>query len=119
MATVLEPYRGVPRRPKLQLSAMRILIVVAVAVVIAAVAGAVVVWSGSGGEAACDESRLADAIEASISDAERDGRVQISVDMPDACDDADLETALPAVSRSWHVMPGGVLMREPTHGEPG
>ena len=98
---------------------MRIITVIATAIVIVATVAGVLVWTSSGGEASCDEQGLIDAIEAGIAAAERDGRAQVSVDMPEACDDEDLSAALPAVSRTWHVMPGGVLMREPAHTEPG
>jgi len=98
---------------------MKIIVVIATAVVVIAAGAGVLVWTSTGGEASCDEQGLIEAIEAGIGAAERDGRSQVSLDMPDACDDDDLGAALPAVSRTWHVMPGGVLMREPTHSEPG
>jgi hypothetical protein len=83
--------------------------------VIGAVVAAIFVWSATGTAARCEDAQLTDAIATSIAAAERDGSEQVTLDLPEACDDDDVAYALPAVSREWHTMPGGVLMRESTH----
>lgn len=97
---------------------MKVIFIVAWAGVAVAVGLGVLVWSASGSDASCDDDRLIAAMRAAIEDAERSGDSQVAVDMPNGCTDDDLAAALPAVTRTWHVMPGGVLMREPTHTGP-
>jgi hypothetical protein len=83
--------------------------------VIGAVVAGIFVWTASGDAARCDDAQLTDTIATSIASAERDGRPQVTFDLPEACDDDDVAYALPAVSRDWHAMPGGILMREASH----
>jgi hypothetical protein len=89
----------------------------AVAIGAAVTVGALVMSSGSG-STECDTTALAEAMRASIVSADRDGARQIMVDMPAACGNADAAGVLPQVSRSWHVMPGGMMMRELQHAGP-
>lgn len=83
--------------------------------VIGAVVAGIFVWTASGDAARCDDAQLRGVIETGIASAERDGRPQVLLDLPEACDDDDVAYALPAVSRDWHTMPGGTLMRESLH----
>ncbi len=82
---------------------------------VAIVAGALI-WAGSSGsEASCDRNALADAARDGIAAAERADDQQVTIEMGDGCGDADLEFVLPEVTRDWHVMPGGTLMRASQH----
>jgi hypothetical protein len=97
---------------------MKVIFMVAWAGVAVAVGLGVLVWTASGSDASCGDDRLIAAMQVAIEEAERSGDSRAAVDMPNGCTDDDLATALPAVTRTWHVMPGGVLMREPTHTGP-
>jgi hypothetical protein len=97
---------------------MKILVVIAGAVAIIAVVVGVVAWSASGAEARCDHQALRAAMHERIGVAETRGMTQVHVDMPEACTDDDMADMMPEVSRSWHVMPGGALMRESMHTSP-
>ena len=69
----------------------------------------------AGGSAECDEAALAHDMTEAIASAERAGIDQTSVELPAGCSDDDMTAQMPAVSRSWHAMPGGLMMREPVH----
>jgi len=94
---------------------MKVLSIVAVVMVVGAVAVGVVVWNGSGSAAQCNHGQLEAAMHDTIAMAENSGHGQASVNMPEACTDDDVAEAMPGVSRSWHPMPGGTLMRESHH----
>jgi hypothetical protein len=96
---------------------MKVIAAVAAIVVVGALAVGVVAWNGSGSAAQCDHDQLAAAMHDSIEMAERGSHAQASVNMPDACGDDDMMEAVPGVSRSWHVMPGGTLMRAEHHSD--
>ncbi len=81
--------------------------------VIAAVIGMVVFASG-GGTASCDRDALAAAVRGGIETAQ-DGDLQFTVPMPDGCEYEDLLMAAQEMTREWHAMPGGVIMREAQH----
>ena len=85
----------------------------------AVMAGAVIIalvvfWAGGRG-ADCDHAALEAAMRQEIIDAERAGALQTSVVVPAGCHDDDLIDAMPGISRSWHAMPDGTLMRQPQH----
>lgn len=82
-------------------------------ILIAIVTGAFV-WA-SGGSASCDEAALESAMRAGIASGERSGAEEVTIEMPSACKDVDLADAMPKVSRTWHAMPGGVMMRQVEH----
>jgi hypothetical protein len=97
---------------------MKVLSIIAVMAVGGAIVIGVVLWNSSGSAAECDRGQMVAAMHDAIAIAEGEGRTQVTVDMPHACDDDDMAHALPEVSRSWHVMPGGGLMHEPLHSDP-
>jgi hypothetical protein len=94
---------------------MKVIVIVAAVVVIGAVGAGVIAWSSSGSSAHCDQDQLVAAMREAMDEAERGSQVQMPVRMPDACTDDDMAAAMPGVSRSWHPMPGGVMMREQQH----
>lgn len=89
------------------------------ALVLAVAIGAgALVWMGAGGGgASCDRAALADAARSGIAAADRAREDQVAIGMPSDCDDHDLEIVLPEVTRDWHTMPGGTLMRAARHDE--
>jgi hypothetical protein len=94
----------------------RLLLALIPVAAIAALGVAVAVWAGtSSSSASCDDAVLTDAARHTIARAESAGATEGNVAMPEGCDDGDLEMALLEVTRSWHAMPGGVVMREDTH----
>lgn len=74
-----------------------------------------IIWSQCDDKATCDRGMLSAVLNDGIVRAEQAGQVQFDVVRPPGCTDADLADVLPAVTRSWHTMPGGVIMREPSH----
>lgn len=82
-------------------------------ILIALFAGAFV-WA-SGGSAACDVAVLQSAMKAGIATAEQSGATEVTIVMPSGCKDVDLTDAMPKVSRTWHAMPRGVMMRQVEH----
>jgi hypothetical protein len=87
--------------------------------VIVVVAGlGLVVWTQSGDSAACDRAQLAQALRDGIQAADQQGKGTFSVERPAACTEQDLSDIVPEVTRSWHMMPGGKMMREAQHTEP-
>lgn len=91
---------------------------VAVAAVGAVITVGVVAFGAGDSSASCDSHALEQAMHGGISDAERHGHHDIVIEIPAGCTDADLELTMPRISRDWHVMPGGVLMREGQHTDP-
>lgn len=87
-------------------------------VVIAGAIGAGAFVFASGGSASCDEVALTVVMAERIALAEANGATEISVALPSGCADDDMVAAMPAVSREWHAMPGGVMMREGQHAGP-
>jgi uncharacterized membrane protein len=84
-------------------------------VVLSALAVAFVAWNRSAPAATCDEDALAVAIERGIGSAEHGGIDVVAVGMPVHCAGDDVGVVLPRVSRSWHAMPDGTIMRQGTH----
>lgn len=99
MATWLAPALGV--------------VTLAVAVAI----GGVVLTQPADGST-CDRAAVASVLRDGIAQADTRGRAQVDVVAPEHCTDADLEGTLPGITREWHFMPGGILMREPSHAVP-
>jgi hypothetical protein len=86
----------------------------AVALVVAMVVG-LVVWSQPGGGVSCDRALLSAALGDGIRAADQGSKPQFEVARPAGCTEDDLASVLPEVTRSWHMMPGGILMREASH----
>jgi hypothetical protein len=84
------------------------------AVILIAVSTGVFVWA-SGGSVSCDEAALESAMRAGIASAERSVAEEVTIEMPSGCKDLDLADAMPRISRAWHAMPGGVMMRQVDH----
>ena len=84
-------------------------------VLVLAIGVAAVSWTRGGGGASCDRSALAATLRQQLPAAEASSAPQFSVAMPDGCKDADLEAIVPEVTRSWHAMTGGIIMRAPSH----
>ncbi len=82
-------------------------------ILIALFAGAFV-WA-SGGSASCDEAALQSAMRAGIASGERSQAEEFTLEMPSGCKDLDVAEAMPRISRTWHAMPGGVMMRQVEH----
>lgn len=82
-------------------------------ILIALLTGAFV-WA-SGGSASCDETALASAMHDGIASAEQSGAIEFTIEMPSGCKDHHMMDAMLAVSRTWHAMPGGLMMREARH----
>lgn len=80
----------------------------------AAVVAAVVFSSGSG-SAQCDTQALATAMRSGLAAAEQRGMAQMTIEMPPNCGDGDMMRMMASVSRSWHAMDGGVMMRQSRH----
>lgn len=84
--------------------------------VLAAAAGVgAVVWSQGSDTAACDRGMLSAVLNDGIVRAEQAGKAQFEVVRPPGCGEGDLADVLPEVTRGWHTMPGGAIMREPSH----
>jgi hypothetical protein len=86
----------------------------ALALVIAASVGAIV-WAQKGDGGTCDRALLAAVLSDGVQNANQRGAAQFDVVRPAPCSEADLASVLPEVTRSWHMMPGGTMMREPSH----
>jgi len=88
------------------------------------IAGAAVVlafsWSRSGDSASgpCDRDALVATMRGAIAEADRDGADQVSPEIPADCTADDMTQAMMEVSRSWHVMPDGTMMRAGEHTDP-
>jgi hypothetical protein len=83
-----------------------------------AIAGSIVFVAliGTGDtSAACDRDALVVAMRDAIAKADRAGVDQIAADRPEDCSAGDMMEAMLEVSRSWHVMPDGTMMRAPRH----
>lgn len=86
----------------------------AAALILIALLAGTFVWA-SGGSASCDETALASAMQVGIATAERSGATEVTIAMPSGCKDLHMTDAMPMVSRTWHAMPGGVMMRQVKH----
>lgn len=95
----------------------RVLLAVAVFVVVGGAIAGVLVWTVGGSSDSCDESALIEVMAEGIAEAERNDAIQHHIDLPEGCTDDDMVAAMPSVSRDWHVMPGGDMMRESEHTE--
>jgi hypothetical protein len=86
----------------------------ALALVIAASVGAIV-WAQKGDSGTCDRALLAAVLSDGAQNANQRGEAQFDVVRPARCAEDDLASVLPEVTRAWHMMPGGTMMREPSH----
>jgi len=94
-----------------------IAVVAAVALGGAATAGFVAFATG-GGATRCDTDELAAAMHAAIARGDHAGAAQVPVELPAGCDADDMMALAPSVTRSWHVMPDGTMMRAAEHTNP-
>jgi hypothetical protein len=90
---------------------------VVVALVVAGSVGAGV-WALSGGGGSCDQSLLEAVLRDEIAQADRGRQAQFDIARPPHCGEDDLAGVVPEVTRAWHLMPGGVMMREASHATP-
>lgn len=83
----------------------------------AAVAGeAVAVWAMSGDEAAaCDPAALSRSLADDMQRAGAEGDTQFMPRTSPGCGEADMRMAMQEMTRDWHMMPGGMMMRRPDH----
>jgi hypothetical protein len=88
-----------------------------VALVVAAgvVAG---VWALHGGGGSCDRALLEAVLRDEVAQADRDRQAQFDIVRPAHCGEDDLAGVVPEVTRAWHMIPGGVMMREASHSPP-
>jgi hypothetical protein len=89
--------------------------VVGAAALAVAVAVGAVIWTQQGSGGSCDRAALAAALGDGIRAADEQAKPQFAVARPDNCTEDDLASVLPEVTRNWHMMPGGLLMREASH----
>jgi hypothetical protein len=89
--------------------------VVGAAALAVAVAVGAVVWAQQGASGSCDRAMLAAALSDGIRAADQQATSQVDPVRPANCAEDDVASVLPEVTRKWHMMPGGILMREPSH----
>jgi hypothetical protein len=86
-----------------------------VALVVAAAVGAVV-WAQSGGSGGtCDRTAMAAQMRNTMTMAEQQGHSMANMPMPAHCNTGDMAAMMPEVSRTWHMMPDGTMMQQPSH----
>ena len=86
------------------------------ALALVAVAGAgAFIWAQSGDGGSCGRGLLAAVLRDGIDRADQRGQAQLEIVRPAYCNEDDLAGAVPEVTRSWHMMTGGILMHEPSH----
>jgi hypothetical protein len=90
---------------------------VALALVVAAGIGAGV-WALGGGGGSCDRALLEAVLRDEIAQADRAQQPQFDIARPPHCGEDDVAGVVPEVTRQWHMMPGGVMMREASHSTP-
>lgn len=79
---------------------------------------AVLFWPRGGAAAPCDRTALAQSLREQVQRAEAQGMMQFRASMPAACHDADMNGVMAEVTRNWHAMPGGTMMRQPMQAGP-
>lgn len=82
---------------------------------VAAVVGVVVWAQGGDGGGSCDRASMATQMRDSIAMAEGRGQSTVGMTMPAHCGIDDMSALMPEVSRTWHMMPDGTMMRQPSH----
>lgn len=86
----------------------------ALVLAVAAVVG-IAVWTQQGDSATCDHDALVQALHDGITQAEGQNKSSFEIERPAGCSDDDQAAAVAEVTRSWHMMPGGMMMREGAH----
>lgn len=87
-----------------------------VALTAAAVGGGMAVWVAGGDEGArCDRVALAQSISDGVRRADAAGAAQFMPDATAGCRDEEMLAAIQEITRAWHMMPGGMMMRSPDH----
>lgn len=88
---------------------------VGLVVLVLAIGIAAVSWTRGSSDASCDQAALAANLRQDLQTAESAGVNEFPVTMPSGCKDADLQAVVPEVTRNWHAMAGGTMMRAPSH----
>jgi len=90
--------------------------VAGIALTAVAVSGGVAVWTASGGAGAnCDRAALAQSIADGTRQADTAGAAQFMAGATAGCRDEEMRSAMEELTREWHMMPGGMMMRSPDH----
>jgi len=89
--------------------------VVGAAALAVAVAVGAVVWTHQSAGGSCDRALLSAALADGIRAADQQAKSQFEPARPVNCTEDDLTSVLLEVTRNWHTMPGGILMREASH----
>jgi hypothetical protein len=76
------------------------------------------VWALGGGGGSCDRALLEAVLRDGIAQADGAQQPQFAIARPPHCTEDELAGVVPEVTRAWHMMPGGVMMREASHGTP-
>jgi hypothetical protein len=88
----------------------------AVALSVAAVGAGVAVWAAGGdGSAGCDQATLGRSIAEGIGSADADGAVQFMPDATAGCAYDEMSAVMRELTREWHMMPDGMMMRSAGH----
>jgi hypothetical protein len=82
---------------------------------IAAASVGAVVWAQKGDGGTCDRGELAAALGDGIRIADQQDKSQFDIVRPTRCGEEDIASVLQEVTRAWHMMPGGTMMREASH----
>ena len=80
-----------------------------------AVAVGAVVWTQQGDGTTCDQAALVHALDEGLRQAEQQDKETWEIERPVGCGDADQEQAIAEMTRDWHMMPGGMMMRASKH----
>ena len=87
-----------------------------IALAAAAVGGGVAVWATSDDHGAgCDRAALSQAITDGMHRADVDGANQFMPDATAGCRDDEKFAVMQELTREWHMMPGGMMMRSTDH----
>ena len=86
--------------------------IIAVSVLVVGVAVGAAVWAQNSDAETCDGAALDMALADGMHAADASGKAQFDIDRPAHCGEDDIAAALAEMTRGWHMMPGGTMMRE-------
>jgi len=89
-----------------------------VALTTAAVGGGVVVWTAGSGGIDCDRAALAQSIAEGTRQSDADGTAQFMPAATAGCSEEEMLDTMQEITREWHMMPGGMMMRSLDHADP-
>lgn len=90
--------------------------VAGIALTAAVVGGAVAVWAvGGDNGATCDTAALSQSLADDMGRADAEGMTQFMPRTSPGCGEAEMRMAMQEITRDWHMMPGGMMMRSPDH----